>query len=105
MTEAEIEIRSANSTLNIAVHGEIDLSNSESVQDEIFTAIDNDVTVVHLDLGNVHRIDSTGIRLLFTLADRLRLLQTPCIVSAPPESRPRRMLEHSGFDAWAEIRD
>lgn len=105
MTQAHVEVRPDDARVDILISGEVDLSNSESVQNEVFTAISNDLLAVHLDLGGLTYIDSAGIRLLFALAERLRLLQTECTVIAPIGSPTRRVIELAGLDSLVDVRD
>ncbi|PXY31087.1 STAS domain-containing protein [Prauserella muralis] len=99
MTIAHVEVRAQDETsVDIAISGEIDLSNAVSVQDGVFSAITNRLLSVRIDLAGVTYLDSAGLRILFALADRLRLLQTSCIIVAPFGSPTRRVIELSGLD-------
>lgn len=99
MTTAHVEVRARDETsVEIAMSGEIDLSNAVSVQDGVFSAITNHLVSVRIDLSGVTYLDSAGLRILFALADRLRLLQTSCTVVAPVGSPTRRVIELSGLD-------
>ncbi|MEU6643174.1 STAS domain-containing protein [Saccharomonospora sp. NPDC046836] len=105
MTSANVEVLALDEhTVEIAITGEVDLSNSETVQDELFAAIANHLATVRLDLAGLTYIDSAGLRILFELADRLRLLQTQCEISAPPGSASRRIIELSGLDSLVRLR-
>ncbi|WP_199431466.1 STAS domain-containing protein [Qaidamihabitans albus] len=104
MTTANVEVRPhEEKKIDILVSGEIDLSNSAAVQDDIFAAITNHLLAVRVDLGGLTYIDSAGLRILFALADRLRLLQTTCEISAPPGSPTRRVIELSGIDSLVHL--
>ncbi|EHY89175.1 STAS domain-containing protein [Saccharomonospora azurea] len=104
MTEANVEVRSDGDTVEILLTGEIDLSNSDLIREKIFASIDNHLVAVKIDLGGLTYIDSAGLRILFALAERLRLLQTECSIHAPPGTPTRRVLELSGMTAVAEVR-
>lgn len=104
MTTADIEVRPRGTTVELVLTGEIDLSNSEAVREQIFASIDNRFVAVTLDLGGLDYIDSAGLRVLFSLAERLRLLQTTYAIVAPVGSPARRVLEMSGMSAVAELR-
>ncbi|WP_007023782.1 STAS domain-containing protein [Saccharomonospora iraqiensis] len=103
MTTADVEVRADGARVDIVITGEIDLSNSERVREEIFGSIDNRLTEVRLDLGELKYLDSAGLRILFALAERLRLLQTSCTIVSPVGSPTRRVLEMSGVGAVAEL--
>ncbi|WP_019806862.1 STAS domain-containing protein [Saccharomonospora halophila] len=103
MTTADVEVRADGSRVDIVITGEIDLSNSERVRDKIFGSIDNRLEEVRLDLGELKYLDSAGLRILFALAERLRLLQTSCTILSPVGSPTRRVLEMSGVGAVADL--
>ncbi|EHR63419.1 STAS domain-containing protein [Saccharomonospora cyanea] len=104
MTTADVEVRSQEDTVEILLTGEIDLSNSDAVKEKIFGSIDNRLVAVTIDLGGLSYIDSAGLRILFALAERLRLLQTACTVIAPVGTPTRRVLEMSGMTAVAQVK-
>lgn len=104
MTTADVEVRSRGNSIDIVVTGEIDLSNSDTIKNKIFSSIDNRLVEVCLDFTELSYIDSAGLRILFALAERLRLLQTTCTVVAPLDSPIRRVLEMSGVGAVTELR-
>ncbi|GAA1199777.1 STAS domain-containing protein [Prauserella alba] len=106
MTEAHVELRRDGEpqSVEITVAGEIDLSNAEQVRSELYHAIANDLMHVSLDLTSVSYLDSSGLHILFTLADRLQRLQTELAIVAPPGTPARRIVELAGFDAVATLR-
>jgi anti-anti-sigma factor len=76
------------------VRGEVDLSNAESVLEECLeAAIRNSGPGLVLDLSGVTYIDSSGIRTLFELVDRLDALGKLVRVVVPEESSIKRVLE------------
>lgn len=87
----------------LAIAGEIDLANAASVEEAIFDAISNDDTTVVVDLAGVAYIDSSGVRILFALAKRLRTLQVDLVVEAPMGSAARRVLELSGLGTLVSL--
>jgi anti-anti-sigma factor len=52
--------------------GEIDLSNAKALETEIEDAVSNTALGMVLDLSKLTYLDSSGIRLLLSLAGRLR---------------------------------
>ncbi|MFC4002522.1 STAS domain-containing protein [Prauserella oleivorans] len=104
MTVANVDVRSPDTkTVEISISGEVDLSNAEVVQDDIYGAVANDLIRVRLDLAGLTYIDSAGLRILFTLADRLQLLQTELEIVAPHGSPTRRVIELSGLDTVVAV--
>ena len=55
-----------------AVDGELDLSNWEHVGEAVEAAVNSDDTGLVVDLGPTSYFDSTGVRLVFRLAERLK---------------------------------
>lgn len=104
MTAADVVVHAQGSTIEIRLSGEIDLSNSDAVREKIFASISNHLVAVALDLSEVSYIDSAGLRVLFALTERLRLLQTKCTMIAPPGSPTRRVLEMTGMNSVAELK-
>lgn len=101
MTSATVGAKSDGGHVLVTVSGEIDLANAGLVQDQIFSAIDNDAVRVSVDLTEVIYLDSSGLRVLFTLAGRLKVLQMELDLIVAPASPVRRVLEMSGFDPLA----
>ncbi|MEU3272813.1 STAS domain-containing protein [Saccharomonospora sp. NPDC006951] len=104
MTTAHVEVRDhAADRVDLAISGEIDLSNCTVVRDQLFAAISNRVAAVRIDLSGLDYIDSAGLRILFALADRLRLLQTSCELVVPPQSPTHKVLQLSGLDTLVTL--
>ncbi len=55
----------------MSISGEIDLSNSDALRGEILPAVASDGSGMVLDLTEATYLDSSGIRLLFDLAEGL----------------------------------
>ncbi len=54
------------------VGGEVDLSNAGSVTERILDAVPNTATALILDMSTTGYLDSSGVRMIFELAQRLR---------------------------------
>ena len=70
----------------VRVCGEIDLSNASQVRDAIGAAVDTDAVVV-VDLSRTVYLDSTGIAMLFRLAERLRYNRQELRLVIPPDAK------------------
>ncbi|MDV3296864.1 MAG: STAS domain-containing protein [Brachybacterium paraconglomeratum] len=77
----------------VRVRGEIDLSNAQEVMDAISAAIPHDAGRVVLDLGATTYLDSTGISMVFRLAERLAHRRQGLRLVVPPASTIRAVLE------------
>jgi anti-sigma B factor antagonist/stage II sporulation protein AA (anti-sigma F factor antagonist) len=103
MTTAEISSRVDGEAVHVRIVGEIDLANAAEVQDEINAAVTNDAARVVLDLTELEYLDSAGLRILFTLAERLRVLQMVLDLVVPPGCPVRRVVEMSGLEPVARL--
>lgn len=54
------------------LEGEVDLSNVEEIRSALVDAVEHDTELLLLDLTPTTYLDSTGVRLLFELAERLQ---------------------------------
>lgn len=77
--------------------GEIDLSNVDRLTAELDASVANHALGLVVDLSGVTYVDSTGVRLLFRLARRLRDRQQVLHLVVPEQARIRRILELSGL--------
>ena len=66
-------------------------------------AISNQLTAVTLDLSGLEYIDSAGIRVLFTLANRLTILQIALRLVVPDRSPVRKVIDLSGMAAAVPV--
>jgi anti-anti-sigma factor len=81
-----------------ALSGEIDLSNAAELERAIVEVVPNTVRGLVLDLSGLTYIDSSGIRLLLSLAGRLRWRGQDLALAAPGGSRCRLVLSMAGVD-------
>jgi anti-anti-sigma factor len=72
--------------------GEVDLSNASEVGDELTAAVPNSALGLVLDLTATEYLDSSGIHLVFELAERLQRRQQQLRVVVPPGAPIRRVL-------------
>ncbi len=105
MIGAGVEIHREANEMRICISGEIDVANAVALEQQLTSAIDNDVTRAVVDLTETDYIDSAGIRVLFDIATRLRTRQIAIRVIAPLGSAARRALEISGYRTVASIDD
>lgn len=83
--------------------GEIDLANADALGTAAENAVSNRARGLVLDLSGVTFLDSTGLRLVFRLARRLRDRQQSLRLVVPDGARISRVLSLSGVTAVAEI--
>ena len=75
------------------------------VADELNRTIGNETTAVVLDTSAVTYLDSTALRFLFALAERLERLQVTFAIVAPPDSIGRKVMDLAGLNQVADVRD
>jgi anti-anti-sigma factor len=80
-----------------AISGEVDLSNASALERAIAEAVPNSATGVVLDLSALSYIDSSGIRLVLSLAGSLKWRGQELVIAAPEGSACRRVLTLAGI--------
>ena len=76
-----------------ALPDEIDLANARGIASIVAGAVPNDAVGVVLDLTGTTYLDSSGVHLVFDLADRLTARQQRLVLAVPELSNIRRVLE------------
>jgi anti-anti-sigma factor len=69
---AEVSIEPNGDTVVAHVRGEVDLSNVDDIRTVLIEAVSHESECLVLDLTGTTYLDSTGVRLLFELAERLQ---------------------------------
>lgn len=105
MTIVDVSVTQDDQDVHVVVKGEVDLTNRDAVADRLNAAITNQMTSVVIDLEAVSYLDSSGLRLFFTLAERLRVLQVDLALLVSEASLSRRIIALSGLDQLVEVRD
>jgi anti-anti-sigma factor len=106
MTElAQIAVERQGDVFIAILTGEIDPSNARDLSRELTDAVPNAAMGVVLDLSAVQYLDSSGVQLLFELADRLAARQQRLAVAVPPDAPARRVLEIVALDTTAPVAD
>lgn len=98
MTLAEIVAEDRPPATVVAVRGEVDLSNVDVVRAAIVDAVPHDGHGVVLDLSATRYLDSSGIRLLFELAERLQGRRQRLAVVVTEAALVRRVLVLTKLD-------
>jgi len=78
--------------------GEVDLSNATALELLITEAVPNSVRGLVLDLSALSYIDSSGIRLLLSLAGSLRWRGQDLVLAVPIGSQSRRVFSMAGIE-------
>jgi anti-anti-sigma factor len=88
----QVELEQRGDVVVAQVSGEIDLSNAASVTDRLIEATPNSVAVLVVDLSGTRYLDSSGVRMLFELAHRLRNRGQKLELVVPDGSNVKRVL-------------
>lgn len=99
---ATLRVRERSDIVMAAVEGEIDLSNAPGLLVELSAAVPNGARGLLLDLTGLEFLDSSGVHMLYDVADRLSTRQQRFAVVIEPDAPPRRAIELSGVEpaAW-----
>ncbi|HEX8743994.1 MAG TPA: STAS domain-containing protein [Thermoleophilaceae bacterium] len=76
-----------------ALPEEIDLANARGIASMVSAAVPNEAVGLVLDLSGTTYLDSSGVHLVFDLADRLQARQQTLVLAVPELSNVRRVLE------------
>ncbi len=82
----------------VTVVGEVDLSNAKAVFDRVLSLVPPEATLVVLDLSATDYLDSSGIALVFRLADRLRVGRQELRLVVPTAAAIRAVLDITAVD-------
>jgi anti-sigma B factor antagonist len=94
---ARLEVELRGGVPVVRIHGEVDISNAEEVAAGIEAAVPNSSPGVVIDLTPTTYLDSSGVDLLFRLADRSRVRGQRLRVVVPADASLRRVLEITGL--------
>jgi anti-anti-sigma factor len=99
---ATLRVRERGGIVLAVVEGEIDLSNAPGLRAELTAAVPNSARGLLLDLTGIEFLDSSGVHMLYNVADRLTTRQQRFAVVLEPDAPPRRAIELSGVEpaAW-----
>ena len=87
----------------LQVVGEVDLANVEIVQAAISGSVRSDTSLVVLDLSGTTYLDSTGLAMIFRLAERLSYRRQEFCLVVPPDSPIRRVLQLTSLDQVVRV--
>jgi len=102
-TSAEIAVERRNGAIVARLSGEVDMTNSQYVAQELAGSVPNDAAALVVDLSRTRYLDSAAIELLFDLARRLRRRRQALRLVLPPTSPLKRVLELTEIAAVAPV--
>ena len=80
----------------LAIRGEVDVSTSAALREELYTLIDNGATRVVIDCGQMDFIDSSGLGVLVGALKRVREKDGELVLRALNPS-PKKVFEITGL--------
>jgi anti-sigma B factor antagonist/stage II sporulation protein AA (anti-sigma F factor antagonist) len=105
VTIAHLDIDTVDGALVVHVHGEIDLSNADDIRRQVTEAVPHDARGVVLDLADTTYLDSSGIRLLFDLAQRLQSRRQHLSLVVTDHALVRRVIVLTKLDDAVPLHD
>jgi anti-anti-sigma factor len=89
---ATIAVDAREDAVVAAIHGDVDLSNIETVRRMLGDALDHAHACHVLDLTQMRFIDSVGIHMLFTIAENMKIRRQQLRIAVPEDSSIARVL-------------
>ncbi|RZU10175.1 anti-sigma B factor antagonist [Kribbella rubisoli] len=90
---AEVDAWTSKGVQVVRISGEVDLTNAAEVREVISRIASVDESVIAVDLTETAYLDSSGIAMLFRLAERLTQSRQELRIVVPPDSPIRAALE------------
>ena len=90
---AEVDAWTSKGVQVVRISGEVDLTNAVEVREAISHVASVDEAVIVVDLTETAYLDSSGIAMLFRLAERLGQSRQELRIVVPPDSPLRAALE------------
>ena len=88
-----------------ALEGDIDSSNARELLSALSAGVPAQARGLILDVSALHYLDSAGIEMIFSLADRLRNRRQRLGIVIPAEAPVARVLNISGVESVAAVAD
>ena len=95
---ANIEVQRTGAVVVVRLVGEVDLSNVDSVREDLLDPVGHETESLIIDLGDTRYLDSTGIRMLFDIAVRLHARRQHLRLVVSDETIVRRVLVLTKLD-------
>ena len=84
---------------------DIDIANVDALAESVIAAVPNSAAGAVIDCSGVRYVDSAGIRVLVTIAERLHHRRQRLRIVLAPESGVRRVLQIANLDATLPVDD
>lgn len=91
--------------LTASLTGDIDIASASELGAQIVAAVPDDARAVVVDLSAVRYLDSSGMRMLFDISERLRGGERALLVVSPEDTQVRRVLRVAALDQLVPVHD
>ena len=105
MTSAEVAIERRDGTIVAHLSGEVDMTNSARVREELLISVPNDALALVVDLNGCRYLDSAAIEVLFDLARRLARRRQELRLVLPQTSPLARVLTFTDVQSVAGMHE
>ena len=105
MTSAEVAIERRDGTVVAHLSGEVDMTNSARVREELLISVPNDALALVVDLNGCRYLDSAAIEVLFDLARRLARRRQELRLVLPQTSPLARVLTFTDVQSVAGMHE
>jgi anti-anti-sigma factor len=105
VTSAEVAIERRSGTVVAHLSGEVDMTNSARVREELLVSVPNDALALVVDLDGCRYLDSAAIEVLFDLARRLGRRRQDLRLVLAPSSPLARVLVLTDVQSVAGIHE
>jgi anti-anti-sigma factor len=102
-TSAELAFERHGEAVVARLSGEVDMTNSSYVGEELTESVPNDAGALVVDLSATRYLDSAAIELLFDLSRRLGRRRQRLRLVLPDDSPLRRVLTLTGIETAAPV--
>jgi anti-anti-sigma factor len=99
---AALQISSVDGTPLARISGEVDASNARQFTSQLTDSVPNTAMGLVIDLTETEYLDSSGVKMLFAVADALNRRQQQLRLVAAPESFIADVLAAVNLGDWAE---
>jgi anti-sigma B factor antagonist len=105
VTSAEVAIERRGGAVVAHLSGEVDMTNSARVRDELLVSVPNDALALVVDLNGCRYLDSAAIEVLFDLSRRLGRRRQELRLVLPESSPLARVLMLTDVQSVAKMHE
>jgi anti-anti-sigma factor len=104
-THARIAVERRGGAIVARLEGEVDMTNSSYVREELLASVPNDTLALVVDLEGCRYLDSAAIEVIFDLSRRLGRRRQELRLVLPASSPLKRVLTLTDVDSVAAVHE